>query len=225
MNDVNQYILRQILEKPYPNRGNQSDPDDKAIFDLMVKNYNSCMDNTTIESSEPTEALEMVAKLAELFPVEDYSSNETITEADHQPLADAITYLAKNGVPLFGEFWTAPDSQNPVSALSLSPTCKLLKTNQDVTVPFFGINMKSDRTLPVPNVALASLTLKVDDLAEALKPILPTNTTGDAVPQLAKNLLDFMEAWVALLSGISTDEGIALEVCGIIQVDVVLLES
>lgn len=120
INSANQYILEEIMTRPYPTTGNQSDPDDKAIFDMLVKNYNSCMDNSTTGDAVPKEAQEMIATLAELFPVKDYSSNDTIKQADHESLTDAIVYLTKNGVPLFGEFSTSPDFQNPVSLLDVS---------------------------------------------------------------------------------------------------------
>ena len=52
-----------------------------------------------------------------LFPVNETESNSnvTITEKDLDAMADAIAYLAKVGVSVFGEFWTVADPQVSVS--------------------------------------------------------------------------------------------------------------
>jgi hypothetical protein len=219
----NSYILREILEKPYLNKGNHSDSDDKVIFEMMVKNYNSCMDNATVESSQPIEVQEMVLKLAELFPVKDYSSNDTFKESDHQALANAITYLARNGVPLFGDFWTSPDFQNPVSHLA-PLLASLSLTSQDVVVPFFG-QKPIDRPLPVPSFVAASAELENDEVTEVLKLILPTNSSRDAAPRLAASLLEFMLAYSVLQASVPTDPTELFKVRGLPRENHVLLKS
>jgi hypothetical protein len=77
------------------------------------------MNVTAVEASGLGGIPEIIQDLAELFHVEDadYTSNETITEKDYDALANATVYLARIGVPLFGEFWTVADMQNPVSPI------------------------------------------------------------------------------------------------------------
>ena len=76
------------------------------------------MNNETVEANGLGEIPEIIAKLAELFPVEDYSSSELLSEQDYDAFASAIIYLAEIGVPVFGEFWTIADTQVPVSTIS-----------------------------------------------------------------------------------------------------------
>jgi hypothetical protein len=83
---------------------------------MAVNNYNSCM-NGSVDEPELAGLREVVGQIIELFPVNetDTSSNATLAEQDMDAFADAISYLAEIGVPVFGEFWSIPDPQVPVS--------------------------------------------------------------------------------------------------------------
>ncbi|CAO2652691.1 Nn.00g021020.m01.CDS01 [Neocucurbitaria sp. VM-36] len=174
--EINKYVLRSILEGPYPSQGN-STGDDETIFNMLVTNYNSCMNNETIEAAGLGEIPEIIAKIAELFPVEDYASGESFSEKDHDALSSAIIYLAELGVPVIGEFWTVADTQVP-----------------DTMVPQFGPNLYvvPDHALPVQGGISDLAALEEDQITEILKLILPAGGAVDAAPQLSKSLLDFM---------------------------------
>lgn len=83
---------------------------------MLATNYNSCMNETAVNSSAIGGVPEIITKIDELFPLGEngYSSNDTITEQDFDSLASVIVYLSKIGVPVFGEFWTVADPQFPV---------------------------------------------------------------------------------------------------------------
>jgi hypothetical protein len=112
---TNRYILQTILESPYPGSNTTSSADDRTAFDMVVRNYDSCMNVTAINNTNLDGILQIAKKITELFPVADFASNTTLADKDHDAMADAIAYLSQNGVPVFGEFWTGADPQVPVS--------------------------------------------------------------------------------------------------------------
>lgn len=79
------------------------------------------MNVTAINNTGLEGIMQIVAKVTELFPVDvaDFVSNATLADHDFDAMADALVYLSRNGVPVFGEFWTGPDSQVPVRLKSI----------------------------------------------------------------------------------------------------------
>jgi hypothetical protein len=66
----NKYVLRTILESPYPGSNSTSSPDDRTAFDMVVKNYNSSMNVTAINNTNLDGIMQITKKFTELFPVE-----------------------------------------------------------------------------------------------------------------------------------------------------------
>lgn len=149
-------MLQSILEGEYPGADSmQNDSDGRTAFDMVVQNYQSCMNESAIEAaSNDTLMHEIVSNITNLFPVSeaDQTSNATLVEEDLSAMADAIAYLQSIGVPVFGEFWTIADTQNPVSTMTSSCIQSVTDTCQDVLVPQFGLNFynNSDHALPAP---------------------------------------------------------------------------
>ncbi|CAI6255679.1 unnamed protein product [Periconia digitata] len=129
----NKYLLKSILDRPYPNNSDSSD--DKPSFDMMVTNYQSCMNQKTRDNSSMVDIGNMVSELTKLFPVtdEECTTNKTIEDKDQDSLAKAIAFLTKKGVPFLGEFGVLPDNQNP-----------------DIMIPTFTFssNISSSRAVP-----------------------------------------------------------------------------
>jgi hypothetical protein len=114
---ANVHGLREILDGPYPhNNSTTSISDDRAAFEMLVQNYQSCMNVSAIRASKSTGLQKILRDVAQLFPanLSIGTANVTLVEADLEPFADAIAYLSRIGVPIFGEFWTSPDPQVPV---------------------------------------------------------------------------------------------------------------
>lgn len=79
------------------------------------------MDSKSDNTSGPVSLAGIAAKITQLFPVDDayYLSNRTIAEQDYDSLAETIAYLSSIGIPVFGDFTTGLDNQNPVSISTL----------------------------------------------------------------------------------------------------------
>ena len=114
---------------------------------MVVTNYKSCMNQKNTNNSSLADIQAMATEVTELFPVDDadYGTNKTMTEKDQEGLAKAIAYLSKRGIPVFGEFWTTPDNQNPVK----SP------------IPHLPHCSKSNRMLWYPNLARKNHTINL----------------------------------------------------------------
>lgn len=138
---VHRETLRSIVEGPYPQANvvrayvsvrdmvrrpadqlAKSIPDDKDNFDKLVLSYDACMDTKSDNTSGLVGLAEITSKITQLFHINDadYLSNSTITEQDYDSLAETIAYLSSIGIPVFGEFTTGLDNQNPVRIPTLS---------------------------------------------------------------------------------------------------------
>ncbi|KAH7095480.1 hypothetical protein FB567DRAFT_31232 [Paraphoma chrysanthemicola] len=180
---TNSHILRTILEGPYsPSNSTPVDPSDQEAFNMVVKNYNSCM-NASSDAPDLAGLQEIVAQIVELFPSNstDATSNDTLTERDMDAFAGTIAYLAGIGVPVFGEFWTIPDPQNP-----------------DVLVPSFGLNPGgngSDHALPSRIISISELaTVPNKTIANILTGVAPDYISNGTVTDVAQNIVDLAAA-------------------------------
>ncbi|KAK8136223.1 hypothetical protein PG984_004163 [Apiospora sp. TS-2023a] len=192
ISSLNRETLRSIVEGPYP-QANASIPEDRENFDKLVLSYEACMDTKSDNTSGLVGLAEITSKIAQLFPVDDadYLSNSTITEKDYDSLAETIAYLSSIGVPVFGEFTTGLDNQNP-----------------DVYIPYFGPYVSNNvtlKTLPAQFPIYLLATLKPADFAEILNATLPSKAAREAAPQLAEQLVAF-SAEIAGLEATATAE-------------------
>ncbi|KAI1075493.1 Metalloprotease [Whalleya microplaca] len=180
----NRNLLKSILDNPYPNTA-ASNPDDEDIFKMVVTDYNACIDTDSVEASGLGGIPEIVDQIVHLFPLEeaDYASNDTITEKDYDNMANTIAYLTTIGVPVFGDFGTTVDSQNP-----------------DKMIPWFGTpgNIWTDKAVPSKGTVFSLATLTKEQIAEALVTVFPTSAARNASTQLAQGLLDFAMAFSTL---------------------------
>ncbi|KAK8012772.1 endothelin-converting enzyme [Apiospora marii] len=193
--NTNRETLRSIVEGPYPqaNAPAKSTPDDKANFDKLVLSYEACMDSKSDNTSGLAGLAGITAKITQLFPIDDadYLSNSTITEQDYDSLAATIAYLSSIGIPVFGEFSTGLDNQNP-----------------DVYIPYFGFyapNNVTLKTLPAQITIDALAAIEPAAIAEILNATLPSKTAQEAAPQLAEQLVAF-SAQLANFSDIALAE-------------------
>ncbi|KAI3326189.1 Metalloprotease [Xylariaceae sp. AK1471] len=182
---VNSYFLKDVLNGTYPIT-QDSTPDDEEIFSLLKQDMAACMNVNAINASNLAGIPDIVSRVIELFPVGD-SAEDNVDPQTYDDLANTIAYLASVGVPVFGDFWTFSDMQNP-----------------DTTVPLFSISYLYKFDTPIAtntNNYSRYLGLDAKTLAETLLPVLP-NATQDTAMILGQGVLDFVKPLAAIESSI-----------------------
>ncbi|KAI1128939.1 Metalloprotease [Nemania abortiva] len=184
---VNSDVLEHVLNGTYPNT-HDSTPDDEEIFSMLKQDLAACMDVNAINASNLAGIPDIVSQVTELFPVSD-REHENVNQENYDDLANSIAYLTSIGVPVFGDFWTFPDMQDP-----------------DTTIPLFSINYLYKFDTPVATASTnysSYLGLGVETLAEILLPFLP-NATQDSATEIARKVLDFVQPLAAIESSIDS---------------------
>ena len=109
MVEESERLLRHVLESPYEPeyRASSLDVDaDRAIFDKLQDGYVACMDEKRIKEARSKPLLQVLMKIAELYPqIEDDESDDGLYVAGQSPMAmkDAnditrtVTYLTQIG--------------------------------------------------------------------------------------------------------------------------------
>ncbi|KAF2029390.1 hypothetical protein EK21DRAFT_112944 [Setomelanomma holmii] len=148
---------------------------------MVVKNYNSCM-NVSANEIDLDGMRNIVQRVIKTFQINTTSedSNATLSEYDMDALADTIAYLARIGVPVFGEFWTIPDPRFP-----------------DVLIPSFGLNPynSSDHALPARfRIEELGLVPK-DNITDILRSVAPDALSSTSAPNVAQSVLNFAAAY------------------------------
>ncbi|CAJ2510221.1 Uu.00g061210.m01.CDS01 [Anthostomella pinea] len=181
--EKNQYVLRNILESPYPGTSDGiPDPDDEYIFKQMVSEYNACMDADAIEVSGLAGVPDIISQIVTLFPVDedDYTSNATITtEEDYDNLARTLVYLNSVGAPGLGLYSSDIDSQNP-----------------DFLVPYI------QATVELGSVAALNAT----EITANLVNLLPSQAALDAIDHLSQGILDFALAMAPAVEAVDESD-------------------
>ncbi|KAJ4301723.1 hypothetical protein N0V90_003816 [Kalmusia sp. IMI 367209] len=180
---ANKLVLRSILENSDPPHANTSE--ERSIFYMLITNYNSCMNNNTIEESGFGQLPQLLQNISSIFHIEegDYLSNTTMKERDYDAFAQAIVFMTKHGIPLFGEFWTTPDYQNP-----------------DTVIPRFGPNFYElkENALPAQGRISDLAALDEEEITGILQSILQSITAKSHASEIAKRLKKFMISFQAI---------------------------
>jgi hypothetical protein len=155
------------------------------------------MNESGIEAaSNDTLMHEIVSNITSLFPVSeaDLTSNATLVEEDLSAMADAIAYLQSIGIPVFGEFWTTADTQNPVSDICYKYNVILTDGCQDVLVPQFSFNFynNTDHALPARINILELALVPEEKIASILITLYGVNNGSAFEP--AKEIVNLSNA-------------------------------
>ncbi|RYC62716.1 hypothetical protein CHU98_g3503 [Xylaria longipes] len=81
--------------------------DDEDIFNMVAGDIAACLDVDAVNKGGLADMPDMIAQVQELFPIENYKSNETLSHRGYEKYADAIAIAYLNSVG------TAVDVQNP----------------------------------------------------------------------------------------------------------------
>ncbi|KAH6676951.1 hypothetical protein F5X68DRAFT_37745 [Plectosphaerella plurivora] len=184
--NTNIHIIQTMLENAEP--ANVTVADEAEILELLLQNYASCMNETAVNATGPAGIAAIVSELTELFPIDDYASNDTMTDEDLDAFVDATAYLASIGVNLFGDFSTYQDMENP-----------------DTVVPWYTVVSlyRIDRTLPAPQKTYTALAEEGDLIFESLLALLPDQ---DVAPQLAEGIVAMAKALAVLEALLPVDD-------------------
>ncbi|KAH8165602.1 hypothetical protein CIB48_g2643 [Xylaria polymorpha] len=170
----NKDVLVQLLTHPYNPRSDAT-TDDEDVFNMVADDFAACLDADAIEKGGLADVPDIIAQVQLLFPIEDYSSNKTLSHQDYEKYSDAVAYLNSIGTGVFGDFGTAVDVQNP-----------------DTTIPTYNfITPQGDKILGTTYDISTLSTLNVTDVVEQIKIVLPQAVEQGAAEQLASSLLTF----------------------------------
>lgn len=103
---------------------------------MVADDFAACLDADAIEKGGLADVPDIIAQVQLLFPIEDYSSNKTLSHQDYEKYSDAVAYLNSIGTGVFGDFGTAVDVQNPVRYyLTLRPSALLTHQRTPRSLP------------------------------------------------------------------------------------------
>lgn len=198
-----QYANIHVVQTLLGNENPALEGDDKEMFNVLQKNYLSCMDEQAINATDPQGLLSLVSNVTQLFPLGDggYTSNDTMAgEGDLDAFADATAYLASIGVALFGDFATFQDMKNPVRSSDEQASCTNTDTPQETRVPWYATSSPYNRDFTLPNTprkTYAEWAADGETILAILTGLLATEEGKEAAPQLAEGVTALVTAMAA----------------------------
>ncbi|KAI0413529.1 hypothetical protein F5X98DRAFT_366492 [Xylaria grammica] len=184
LQDQSRDVLVQLLTHPYKPQSDATS-DDEDVFNMVAGDFAACLDVDTIENSGLAGVPDMIAQVQKLFPIEDYTSNKTLSGPDYEKYADAIAYLDSVGTAVFGEFSTTD---------SVIPTFNFISA------------ASSDKALPASFDLTSLAAQNVTDIEEQLKVLLPQAVEQSATEQLARSLFAFSEKLALAVASLSESD-------------------
>ncbi|KAJ3565729.1 hypothetical protein NPX13_g7393 [Xylaria arbuscula] len=187
-------IIVQLLTHPY-NPQSDATSDDEDVFNMVADDFAACLDVNKIEKSGLAGVPGIIVEVQKLFPIDGYASNETLT-GDYEKWADALAYLNSVGVPVFGDFGTIVDVQNPESMI---PAFNVISPTGDKAIP---------ATYDISTLASTSNVTNIEALVSTL---IPQAAEQGVAAQLATSVLEFSTQYAGIFLAASQVASVDLD--------------
>lgn len=170
--------------------------DDEDVFNMVAGDFAACLDVDAIEKGGLAGVPEIIAQVQKLFPIEGYASNKTLA-GDYEKWADALAYLNSVGVPVFGDFGTIVDVQNPESMI---PAFNVISAAVDKAIP------------PTYDIATLPSISNATDIEALLSVLISQAAEQGTTEKLAASVLAFAKQYEGIYVAASQGASLDLDV-------------